>query len=98
MRVTAPFSQAYLYFWLESDEIMDEMRNRGTGVAVPGLNSTALSGVSISIPPEKLLLEFSNFVEQLVSKIFANAKESRTLANLRDSLLPKLMRGEVRVK
>ncbi len=98
MRVAPPFSQAYFYFWLESDEIMEEMRSRGTGVAIPGLNSTALSGISISIPPEKLLNDFSNYVEPLISKIFANAKESRTLASLRDSLLPKLMRGEVRVK
>jgi type I restriction enzyme, S subunit len=77
---------------------MDEMRNRGTGVAIPGLNSTALSGISISIPPEKLLNDFSNFAVPIISKIFANAKESHTLASLRDSLLPKLMRGEVRVR
>lgn len=98
MRVARPLSQAYFYFWLESDEIMEEMRSRGTGVAIPGLNSTALSGISISIPPEKLLNDFSSYVEPLVSKIFANAKESRTLGSLRDSLLPKLMRGEVRMK
>jgi type I restriction enzyme, S subunit len=98
IRVAPPLSQAYFYFWLESDEIMEEMRNRGTGVAIPGLNSTALSGISISIPPKELLNKFSNYVEPLISKIFANAKESRTLASLRDSLLPKLMRGEVRVK
>jgi len=98
MRVSPPLSQAYFYFWLESNEIMEEMRNRGTGVAIPGLNSTALSGISISIPPEKLLNDFSNYVEPLINKIFANAKESRTLASLRDNLLPKLIRGEVSVK
>lgn len=98
LRVATPLSQVYFYFWLESDEIMEEMRSRGTGVAIPGLNSTALSGISISIPPEKLLNEFTNYAEPLISKIFANAKESRTLASLRDTLLPKLMKGEVRVK
>jgi type I restriction enzyme S subunit len=98
IRVNDPLSQAFLYFWLELDEIMDEMRNRGTGVAVPGLNSTALSGISISVPHKKLLNDFSYYAEPLISKIFANAKESRTLASLRDSLLPKLMRGVVRVK
>lgn len=93
MRVKTPLTQAYLYFWLESDEIMDEMRRRGTGVAVPGINSSSLSGISISIPPQKLLEEFSTIVEPMVSKIFANAKESRNLAVLRDTLLPKLMNG-----
>jgi type I restriction enzyme S subunit len=37
-------------------------------------------------------------VEPLYQKIVANLKESRTLASLRDSLLPRLMRGDVRVK
>ncbi len=42
--------------------------------------------------------EFDDFAKSLFDKISANEEESRTLANLRDSLLPKLMRGEVRVK
>jgi type I restriction enzyme S subunit len=34
----------------------------------------------------------------ILEKIICNEKESRTLASLRDTLLPKLMRGEARVK
>lgn len=97
MRAHPPLTQLYLYFLLESDGILEEMRNRGTGVAVPGLNSSALSGINAPIPPKILIQKFSNLIEPLVSKIFANAKESRTLASLRDTLLPKLMRGEVRL-
>jgi type I restriction enzyme S subunit len=41
---------------------------------------------------------FVETVEPLYQKIVANLKESRTLGSLRDSLLPKLMRGEVRVR
>ncbi len=40
---------------------------------------------------------FVEQVEPLYQKIVANLKESRTLASLQDSLLPKLMSGEVRV-
>ena len=50
------------------------------------------------IPPEELTKKFGQFVKPLHIKIMKNKEESRTLASLRDSLLPKLMRGEVRVK
>jgi type I restriction enzyme S subunit len=49
------------------------------------------------LPPEKVLKEFTHVVSPMFAKIDANEKESRTLARLRDSLLPRLMRGEVRV-
>ncbi len=41
---------------------------------------------------------YDAFAAPIFNKITANEKESRTLASLRDALLPKLMRGEVRVK
>lgn len=97
LRVSAPLTQAFLYLWLTSDEIMEEMKNRGTGAAIPGLNSTALSGINITIPPKNMLDNFSNIIEPLFSKIFSNSKEIHTLMSLRDNLLPKLMNGEIEV-
>lgn len=44
------------------------------------------------------ITEMDNVMSHILDKIITNEKESRTLAALRDSLLPKLMRGEVRVK
>jgi len=51
----------------------------------------------ISIPPAGLIHKFQEFAEPLLMRLLANEQESRTLGSLRDSLLPKLMRGEVRV-
>ena len=48
--------------------------------------------------PQNVLSAFFTIVNPMTEQIFNNEKESRTLASLRDSLLPKLMRGEVRVK
>lgn len=50
------------------------------------------------IPPKELTNKFGEFVKPIHMKIMKNKEESRTLGSLRDSLLPKLMRGEVRVK
>jgi len=89
--------QSFLFFWLSSDGTMDEMRNRGTGVAIPGLNSTAVRELPVLLPPAPLLEKFDECVSPLIHRIFANCNESRTLAALRDALLPKLLSGELRV-
>lgn len=93
----SPFSQEFLYFHLTSDSSMDEMRNKGTGVAIPGLNSTAAKSIEILQPPAGLLAAFEAIVRPMTDKALLNAKENRTLAETRDYLLPRLMSGAVRV-
>jgi type I restriction enzyme S subunit len=97
LRTEPNLPQSFLYFWLSSDSTMDEMRSRGTGVAIPGLNSTQVRELAVLIPSSDVLKEFDQKVSPLLRRIFANCKESRTLAALRDALLPKLLSGELRV-
>lgn len=47
--------------------------------------------------PESVIEQFTLLVKPLLEKAKANRLESRTLAALRDALLPRLMSGEVRV-
>jgi type I restriction enzyme, S subunit len=89
--------QSYLYFWLTSESAMEDMRNRGTGVAIPGLNSTQVRELAVVIPPVAIVNSFDEQVSPLIHRIFANCNESRTLAAVRDALLRKLLSGEVRV-
>ena len=49
------------------------------------------------IPSSEQHEQFKQFAVPVITKILANAKESRTLADLRDTLLPKLISGEIRV-
>lgn len=51
----------------------------------------------VSIPPEKLLEQFNKLCTASFDMIFKNGLENEKLANLRDSLLPKLMSGEIDV-
>ena len=74
---------------------MEEMRNRGTGVAVPGLNSTAVRELPILLPPETVLKSYTNRASQIVRHILTNCNQSRTLTAIRDALLPKLISGEL---
>jgi len=97
LRAAAPLSQEFLFFWLSSDPVLEEMRRRGTGVAIPGLNSTAVKDLPIALPPNGVIEKFSAVAEPLVSLALKSSKESRALAQLRDALLPKLLTGALRV-
>jgi type I restriction enzyme S subunit len=50
------------------------------------------------VPPPEALKALSATVEPLVDRTIANELEGRTLARVRDLLLPKLMSGEIRVE
>ncbi len=56
-----------------------------------------LSEAKLALPPDKLLTVASRVIEPLYAKQLANDRESLTLAALRDTLLPKLLSGELRV-
>lgn len=90
--------QNYLFFLLSSPESISEMREKGTGVAIPGLNSTQLKSLTALLPTNEALLAFNSFVDPLIEMILLNCKEIRRLDELRDLLLPKLLTGEIRVK
>ncbi|WP_439492011.1 restriction endonuclease subunit S [Bosea sp. (in: a-proteobacteria)] len=98
MRVKEIFGQNWLYFWLSTDGTKAEMRIKGTGVAIPGLNSTQVRSLSVLVPSNGLAKRLDGILEPLVTRVLANCNESRSLATARDFLLPKLMSGEVRVQ
>lgn len=69
-----------------------------SGSAQPQITINDLNSVTISIPPKKTQNDFSAIFKPLVSKMGENEFENQTLAELRDTLLPKLISGEVRLK
>jgi type I restriction enzyme S subunit len=69
-----------------------------TGAVQPKLNQGNLCRVPFVLPPESVCTEFAGVIEPMFSRIRANTEESRTLAALRDALLPKLLSGELRAK
>ncbi|MDP2863034.1 MAG: restriction endonuclease subunit S [Desulfobacterales bacterium] len=66
--------------------------------AVPGLNREIAQSMELSLPPIGSILKFDDFCEPLFIKKMKNVSQIRTLSRLRDTLLPKLMSGEVRVR
>jgi type I restriction enzyme S subunit len=98
LRANELLSQEFLYFWLTSELSLNEMRKKGTGVAIPGLNSTAVRSLAVLVPRKPVIEAFTRRVGPLIARLISNAIESRTLAAIRDTLLPKLLSGEIRLK
>ena len=68
-----------------------------TGTRMPRVSWKAMSAYKVAIPPDKLAGEFSEVVNAFALKMLLNIEESRSLAELRDTILPKLISGELDV-
>lgn len=76
---------------------IDMVEQHALGTTRPSLNTDILLSFRFILPSIELQNKFAEFAEAIDKKVQQNLDESRTLASLRDTLLPKLMRGEVRV-
>lgn len=87
-------SLKYVYHLLKIMKLGD----LDVGSAIPSLTTNLLNSLDVVLPAEKVLNEFEEGITRLFKQIWANEKENQTLTHLRDTLLPKLISGEVRVK
>lgn len=68
-----------------------------TGSAQPQITITNISKMKILIPSEKYLNNFTEIISGFINKINSNKIENQSLKELRDTLLPKLMSGEIKL-
>lgn len=86
----------YLYQHIKNNEEFLKNMGRG-GTTTLNVNTKSFSNIRLLIPSEIALEQFHGIVEGLFKKIEQNLHESRTLSLLRDTLLPRLMSGEIEV-
>lgn len=86
---------ALLHFY--SDDVVAHSTTASVGTTIPYVRWDSMESYRIPVPPDSLLEAFEKTVSPLVKRIAAQGEESRTLATLRDTLLPKLLSGELRV-
>lgn len=93
-----PLPPEFAYFLARTEELRVFMISNMTGTTgrqrVP---AECLDNFKIAIPPAKIAEEFGQFASAVFAQMKAHDEESRTLAALRDALLPKLLSGELRV-
>ncbi|MDE0326693.1 MAG: restriction endonuclease subunit S [Candidatus Poribacteria bacterium] len=87
----------FFQYWLRSDSYWKLVRGREIGTTRASLNAKTLSGFPLVTPPLDIVEIFSSQISSLRDRIVANTSETESLASLRDTLLPKLLSGEIRV-
>ena len=84
-------SAKYLYLWLK------QLHITGTGTTQQQLTVPDFQKTEIIVPSQEIVTRFTTTVEPIFEKIWANQSENEKLSSLRDTLLPKLMSGELDV-
>ena len=74
-----------------------DLASLGADSAVPGLNRNMAYMSAQVLPPRPFLDKFDSYASAIVLRINESNEECRTLAALRDALLPKLISGELRI-
>ncbi|MEI7719891.1 MAG: restriction endonuclease subunit S [bacterium] len=90
------FSSSYLYYWMV--ENVSNIINTATGGAQQHINKNDVNNFDFLIPTKSVLEKYFMLADPIMEKISGNCFQIQTLSALRDTLLPKLMKGEVRVK
>jgi len=86
---------AYIYYFLRSNfELIDNMASGSTFKEISG---TAMKNVPVLIPDDRNLFAFQSFCNSIFTEQEKLETENKNLAKIRDTLLPKLMNGEIEV-
>jgi type I restriction enzyme, S subunit len=99
--VVAPRTPDWFGFVLghvSSDAFVEHTNTGSTGTKMPRTGWSEMAGYAAVIPPENVAKAFTSQIQLAVDHIIASIHESRTLAALRDTLLPKLISGELRIE
>lgn len=87
----------YAYYYLRQRQTLNDLLSRATQSVQPNVSLTDLNQILVLVPNEFIMNSFSSQASAILEKIESNIVENLYLAQLRDSLLPKLMKGEIEV-
>ena len=98
--VMTPRAQEWFGFVLghvSSDSFVEHTNAGSTGTKMPRTSWGDMARYAVVVPPEEVAKAFASQIRPSVDRIIASTHESHTLAALRDTLLPKLVSGELRI-
>ena len=87
----------FIYCTLKQPEVYNEVVNRGQGSAQPNISASDIMSIPCVIPSQDVINDFNDAAQPLFDLIISNQRENQQLSELRNTLLPKLMSGELDV-
>ena len=95
MKCEKELPNLYVLYWTR--ENLDTIIAHANGTTFLEISKTNFRPIEVVIPPAPLVARFTKVVEPLYRQVVNNLTHSKTLASIRDALLPKLISGEIRV-
>lgn len=87
----------FIYCILKRDDVYKEIVNKGQGSAQPNISGKDIEEIKIIIPPQSIIKQFNEELYSSFELRINGELENHRLSTLRDTLLPKLMSGQIKV-
>ena len=88
-------SPLYMLFWCRQN--MEGIKARANGSTFMEISKKAFRPIPALVPSAKVLVAFANIADPLFERLIENERQAQTLTQLRDTLLPRLISGELRL-
>ena len=93
-----PVQNMQFFNYLNASSSVKQLEQQARGSAQQNLSQQIVADLPVIIPDAAVLNRFEEVVKPLFEKWILHIEQSRTLASIRDALLPKLLSGEIRIK
>ena len=97
VRPISPRWFGYTAMQFSSDVVVSYATQLSNGAKMPRTNWSDLAKYRVAMPPENVAEGFDNIIRPMIARIHANIGAARNLADLRDTLLPRLISGRLRL-
>ncbi len=97
LRSRHEFDQALVYIAATRDEAIDRLAHLADGGAYPAVRPEVVGSTPLVVPPREVRIAFGEVANALFANIGANQERARLLTDLRDTLLPRLISGQLRL-
>ncbi len=94
-RIRPTINVNYVYSFLNSSSTLDKLKGVALGSVQKYVNTNHINDLKIVVPSAEIMSEYSKVVDPIFKRMEENILESRNLEIMRDSLLTKLMNGEI---
>lgn len=94
-RIRSKINVNYLYTVLNNNKTLDELKSKALGSVQKYVNTGHINELKIIVGTDEIMGKFSQIVNPIFERIENNILENNSLQELRDTLLPKLMSGEI---
>lgn len=86
------------FVFLSAQYMVEQLKAMAHGSVFSTITRQTFDAIKMALPPKEVLIQSEKRIANLFEATLGNVSESRTLAQLRDTLLPKLISGELRIQ